>query len=374
MSDKQPPSVATEVSEGAATSGSASDRRLVCQCRSLRANDPDEDEDELLAESRMRDPVEDGKLSKKLKMTVPPGVDLSVFDDDLMVGALSFLGTHDLVSLAKTSKRFSLSQEGQPSLIERAASWAFMNSASVEEKTRLPKYTNESHLELLRQLEIGRENLGFDLLVGDSFEHVDTLMTSKVYSNVMVVDCCMAVCRRNVMRAGRHFAQFNQTKSGFDMGVIRPIDRSRFEADSSDFAFGSLPFYPMPASSLVPTLSLEDRERCHAHLLAAKSDRWKGNVHCASFYDEDFLAEWSDWNACGIKDMPIGDDIDGDVFGLLLDLDTGTLSLFLDGKYVGLIKDGLAGEYCWFICAYIVGGIYTITRKEVPPTESSMSE
>ena len=85
----------------------------------------------------------------------------------------------------------------------------------------------------------------------------------------------------------------------------------------------------------------EKKDRCHAHLLAAKPDRWKGNVHCASFYDDD-CHEWSDWKEYGSKDMPINDDllIGGESFGLLLDLDAGTLSLFLDGSYVGLIKDG----------------------------------
>ena len=32
---------------------------------------------------------------------------------------------------------------------------------------------------------------------------------------------------------------------------------------------------------------------------------------------------------------------------MLLDLDEGTLSVYQNGRRVGTLKDGLAGEYCW---------------------------
>jgi len=32
---------------------------------------------------------------------------------------------------------------------------------------------------------------------------------------------------------------------------------------------------------------------------------------------------------------------------MLLDLDSGTLSVYQDGLRLGTLKDGLAGEYCW---------------------------
>ena len=39
--------------------------------------------------------------------------------------------------------------------------------------------------------------------------------------------------------------------------------------------------------------------------------------------------------------------------GLLLDLDGGILSAFKDGRRLGVMKDGLDGEYCWFIAAFL---------------------
>ena len=32
---------------------------------------------------------------------------------------------------------------------------------------------------------------------------------------------------------------------------------------------------------------------------------------------------------------------------MLLDLGEGTLSVYQNGRRVGTLKDGLAGEYCW---------------------------
>ena len=42
-------------------------------------------------------------------------------------------------------------------------------------------------------------------------------------------------------------------------------------------------------------------------------------------------------------------DYDSDciTLGILLDLDEGTLSVYQNGRRVGTLKDGLAGEYCW---------------------------
>ena len=37
--------------------------------------------------------------------------------------------------------------------------------------------------------------------------------------------------------------------------------------------------------------------------------------------------------------------------GLLLDLNEGNLSVFKNGRRLGVMKDGLNGEYCWFVTA-----------------------
>ena len=36
--------------------------------------------------------------------------------------------------------------------------------------------------------------------------------------------------------------------------------------------------------------------------------------------------------------------------GLMLDLNSGTLSVFKDGRMLGVMKEGLTGAYCWYVC------------------------
>ncbi|EJK52240.1 hypothetical protein THAOC_28512, partial [Thalassiosira oceanica] len=227
---------------------------------------------------------------------------------------------------------------------------------SGKKRPKLPKYADESHLELLRHLEIGRAEMGFDLLIGDSIQYEDPLTTSRVRS---VRPESIAVCRRNVMRAGKHFVQFSQKASCFDVGVIRPIDIRQFGSCISRIV-------PMPAGGT--DLSSEEIAHMHVTLMSAKSDRWKGTVHCASYFHLTSEAEWTDWETHGRKVMENTQDFDrfGHIFGLLLDLDAGTLSLFANGNNIGLIKDGLAGEYCWFVCSWSDEGSCRITKETMP--------
>ena len=38
--------------------------------------------------------------------------------------------------------------------------------------------------------------------------------------------------------------------------------------------------------------------------------------------------------------------------GMLLDLDEGTLSVYKNGRKLGVMKRGLAGPYCWAVSLY----------------------
>ena len=52
--------------------------------------------------------------------------------------------------------------------------------------------------------------------------------------------------------------------------------------------------------------------------------------------------------------------------GLLLDLDDGTLSVFKDGCRLGVMKNRLNGEYCWFVNAYSAGTTVTMSKGRCP--------
>ena len=51
--------------------------------------------------------------------------------------------------------------------------------------------------------------------------------------------------------------------------------------------------------------------------------------------------------------------------GLLLDLDEGTLSVFMEGRRLGVVNDGLDGEYCWFVAVDSACAI-SMSRGEAP--------
>ena len=51
--------------------------------------------------------------------------------------------------------------------------------------------------------------------------------------------------------------------------------------------------------------------------------------------------------------------------GMLLDLDEGTLSVYKNGRKLGVMKRGLAGQYCWVV-SLLGGNQVTIKRGTVP--------
>ena len=51
--------------------------------------------------------------------------------------------------------------------------------------------------------------------------------------------------------------------------------------------------------------------------------------------------------------------------GMLLDLDEGTLSVYNNGRKLGVMKRGLAGHYCWVV-TFLPRTQVTIKRGTVP--------
>ena len=51
--------------------------------------------------------------------------------------------------------------------------------------------------------------------------------------------------------------------------------------------------------------------------------------------------------------------------GMLLDLDEGTLSVYKNGRKLGVMKRGLAGHYCWVVAIFAETRV-TIKRGAVP--------
>ena len=116
-------------------------------------------------------------------------------------------------------------------------------------------------------------------------------------------------------------------------------------------------------------------------LLAEKTEDWGNDLHCCSYQSYEgrcFYANWCD------EDKDAGDRWDGDEWegmehlntngnvtvGLLLDLNSGTLSVFKDGRMLGVIKEALTGAYCWFFCGHVTTCEVKIERGTSPATRN----
>ena len=83
------------------------------------------------------------------------------------------------------------------------------------------------------------------------------------------------------------------------------------------------------------------------------------NCHCYSSKWDGTGSDYSTW--VGMESMSSSDEI-----GMLLDLDEGTLTVYKNGRKLGVMKRGLAGEYCWVATIHI-GVQVTIKRGTIPP-------
>ena len=69
----------------------------------------------------------------------------------------------------------------------------------------------------------------------------------------------------------------------------------------------------------------------------------------------------SDRNWEGLENMSSNGEV-----GLLLDLDEGTLSVYKNRRKLGVVKSGLAGQYCWVVSMY--QGAQVTIKRGIPPS------
>ncbi|EJK72850.1 hypothetical protein THAOC_05579 [Thalassiosira oceanica] len=202
-------------------------------------------------------------------------------------------------------------------------------SASDEEKAMLPRHDGEGWIELYHHLLMLRVRLTFDQIIGRDvkYQEGDKTAVRAVRHNGQ----SSAICGNYIMRAGKHWTTFVYG-GGFSVGVIRPLpgwDQRTLEE-----------FLPI-------------NSRHWDGLRRERSTRWVGDVHFCHFYrtGQCYYSNWeghgctaSYWDGYNNYDREV------DTLGMLLDLDSGTLSVYQKGQKVGTLKDGLAGVYCWTAC------------------------
>jgi len=274
-------------------------------------------------------------------------VDLSRVDPSLVVQVASFLGlSRELLSMALTCKSFGWRRPSSTlgsSLIEEVARQFLVNQLrpSDVERNALPQYGNGTivWLPILYDLERLRLPLRFSKLVGRGMKYSgsESIVTSSY-------DDYSTAFANYVMKRGVHYASFKLIDNGDSaiVGVARPFRDFDFVNEGEGF-------------------DMYDR-RHFGNLLVQRTDAWVGNVHYCQIHCGE--VGWTDLQEYNNETGWEGFD-EGDVVGLLVDLNEGSLSVYKNGRNLGVAKDGLAGEYCFFL-ALCEDGEISIER-ETPP-------
>ena len=144
------------------------------------------------------------------------------------------------------------------------------------------------------------------------------------------------------MRGGRHFVEFTVAGVAVDLGVIRLVSLTGGIDLETDW--GGLVHPVHVSSSYYPAVAEKLRSQ--------RTERWgDSNVHCCGYGCCTGSCSWTDWDYddnCSYWQGCEGFGGRSGTAGLLLDLNEGTLSAFKNGRRLGVMKDGLGGEYVWF--------------------------
>ena len=305
--------------------------------------------------------------SRKRLKTSHDGSDasLTALGDDMLIGICSHLQSNDLASVSCTCKYFGEKRavvrqdddvdegisgnenNGEQSLLtlmESVAKQMVERLASNEEKEALLRYiNNENGIVLYDRLLMLRSPLLFEQLIGQGLEYIHG-DKNKIALPVITGGSAMHTAISNqVIKAstsGKYYATFT-IRGGGDhvyVGIIRPI---------KDWDRKALKKF----SPLAP--------KHKRKLLAEKTSAWgSSSVNCCAIRigsGQKYSTSWSSseghqgagvgWG--GMHRFQSGGETT--TFSLLLDADNGTLSVYQNGRNLGLMTTGLTGSYCWTV-------------------------
>eukprot|EP00573_Skeletonema_grethae_P012812 CAMPEP_0201693014 /NCGR_PEP_ID=MMETSP0578-20130828/5741_1 /ASSEMBLY_ACC=CAM_ASM_000663 /TAXON_ID=267565 /ORGANISM="Skeletonema grethea, Strain CCMP 1804" /LENGTH=293 /DNA_ID=CAMNT_0048178475 /DNA_START=23 /DNA_END=901 /DNA_ORIENTATION=- len=293
---------------------------------------------------------------------------MKTLTDDNMLHIASFLDSVDLINLAQTCRRFGSAAADTEwprnaweclSLVEHAAH-QLIESAPTHEHNWVYKKGRTTWVEVYHELLKLRALPSFNYILGSGIRHVNKknhvyVSLQEQYRQQQVQQAKLLIRRKrsrsislsssavscvaignHIMSHGVHFVQFTMTRvEKIAFGIIRPFDEYWIDENSVDCMGGFSPFESW--SDMIDATS-------------SRRKNWgESNVHCCLYKTFPGTCEWTDWETtfqtiddwCGMQHA-----LEGEV-GLLLDLDAGTLAVYKNGRQLGVMKDGLSGEYCW---------------------------
>ena len=278
---------------------------------------------------------------------------LTTLGNDAKVHIASFLGAKGVACLGRTCRHFGKGCVGTDghitSLLDELAGQVVDGSATDYEKSVL---VGGGKVKMLRELELMRLPLYFEQLIGsaDAIRYSQPEDKLSISLQTLRGDHHATAISNEQMRVGRHYVTFHLTgvegrPTPLEFGVIRPIK----DWDKK----GLHNFDPLCYES--------HQFKYRKLLLAEKTDDWGDNLHTCSYRSgggKCFSANWNgddknvedaDWTGDEWEGRESARIVNNLAVGLLLDLDSGTLSVYKDGRKLGVMKEGLTGTYCWYV-------------------------
>lgn len=268
--------------------------------------------------------------------------------DEALFRIASFLGAADLLSLLLTAQRCAaktVTGTASAGVIETQSLMAEVArtrtaARSAVERGWAPRSAGQSWLAVAWEL----ERLSMPLTFARSHAYITVKETGAV-ADLVETEGYRYRCAATdtVMRSGRHYAEFTlvtgQGSPDNHFGVIRP----NFDVAS---------------------------QQSEAHRQGGHCFFW---THGGCFNSDADLPPRNhrvekrngmrDWNEPGAKV--------GVRFGMLLDLDQGSMTVFKNDALLGvMVNSGLSGQYCWAATLYEFGDSIRIdASKPVPPVD-----
>jgi hypothetical protein len=284
-----------------------------------------------------------------------------LFNNDTLSKIISYLPSVDVLNLSLTCTRFEISNTNDDdSIIKESTRIAIQDIATEEQLAALPHYDGENSLADYHYLQLMRGPLAFDQLIGAAYVNSED-KTCVMQSNMYDWDTALS---NNILRAGKHYVSFtvcigSRDNGNFTLGVIRP--GQWLKAGTS---YGDSSHNPM-FRAFSEHFSLRIGRRCNSNKKNSSIDSclYSGsNGNCYSNTWGEYHETQKTWDGMEGMSRP-GED----TFGMLLDLDEGTLAVYKNDRKLGVMKRGLAGQYCW-VASMWKGTRVTIKRGTIPPS------
>ena len=299
--------------------------------------------------------------------------------EDIFLHIALNLTAEDLANTGRVSKDTGLPRDGRrESMTNEAAGYLLRRTATEYERSVIEHGNIHSAVTMLQELERFRVPLEFERVSGVTMEYTEYATRAGITTERNDDNWAVATTY-SVMKRGKHYAVFrikgdyyNQEYMGdVNVGVTRSLEGWRGKGIWPGGCFDPVHYGPPPRriEPNQPTEGELELESMWSLIATRRTERWgSGNVHCCAYNYEEGDCVWSDWINDKVSANWEGmDRLNGEgEIGLLLDLDEGTLTVYMNGTRLGIMKDGLTGEYCWY--TGIANGAAVHIEKKTPPS------